>query len=128
MKGQNKKILAGLALLLLLAVAFWYGGNTPASHGWSAGSSVPQQSQSVEPAVEEESAETAEPQQLPIRSSRKTPEHYRRRQPNSSQQLRQSRRQRSLIRQHRHRLQQTQSRQRPQLDLPAPSPYPAVCC
>lgn len=74
MKGQNKRILAGLALLLLLAVAFWYGGNTPASHGWSAGSSVPQQSQSVEPAVEEESAETAEPQQLTVRSSRKTPE------------------------------------------------------
>ena len=63
MKGQKKKILAGLALMLLLAVAFWYGGNMPDSHGWSAGNSVPQQSQSVEPAVEEESAETAEPQQ-----------------------------------------------------------------
>ena len=63
MKGQKKKILAGRALLLLLAVAFWYGGNMPDSHGWSAGNSVSQQSQSVEPAVEEESAETAEPQQ-----------------------------------------------------------------
>ena len=37
MKNNRKKIIAGLVILAVLAVAFWYGGNAPGLRGWNVG-------------------------------------------------------------------------------------------
>ena len=37
MKNNRKKIIAGLVILAVLAVAFWYGGNAPGLRGWKVG-------------------------------------------------------------------------------------------
>ena len=37
MKSNRKKIIAGLVILAVLAVAFWYGGNAPGLRGWNVG-------------------------------------------------------------------------------------------
>lgn len=47
-----KKIAGGIAVIVLLAVAFWYGGNTPDSRGFDSGERVVTE-QSVDPDVQE---------------------------------------------------------------------------
>ena len=37
MKNNRNKIIAGLVILAVLAVAFWYGGNAPGLRGWKVG-------------------------------------------------------------------------------------------
>lgn len=37
MKNNRKKIIAGMVILAVLAVAFWYGGNAPGLRGWNVG-------------------------------------------------------------------------------------------
>lgn len=63
MKQHKYKIITGVVILAVLAVAFWWGGDAPGMRGWQADTPQPAVSQSVPPADQAEPAEQPEPQQ-----------------------------------------------------------------
>ncbi|MBR3395370.1 MAG: DUF4430 domain-containing protein [Firmicutes bacterium] len=74
MKSNRKKIIAGLVILAVLAVAFWYGGNAPGLRGWNVGKAeepaetvaeVPEPVEGVE-ATEEEPDPEEQPAEDPV--------------------------------------------------------------
>ena len=81
MKNNRKKIIAGLVILAVLAVAFWYGGNAPGLRGWNVGKAEEPAETVAEPIEEvqqpeEEQAPAEAPDELeaPAEESETIPE------------------------------------------------------
>lgn len=58
MKRYRNKVIAGVAVLAVLAFAFWWGGNAPGLHGWNTQTDTEQTSQMMEPDASATSAVT----------------------------------------------------------------------
>lgn len=80
MKNNRKKIIAGLVILAVLAVAFWYGGNAPGLRGWNVGKAeepvetVAEPVEEVQPEEEQAPAEAPDEPEAPTEESETIPE------------------------------------------------------
>ena len=80
MKNNRKKIIAGLVILAVLAVAFWYGGNAPGLRGWKVGKAeepvetVAEPVEEVQPEEEQAPAEAPDEPEAPAEESETIPE------------------------------------------------------
>ena len=80
MKNNRKKIIAGLVILAVLAVAFWYGGNAPGLRGWNVGKAeepvetVAEPVEEVQPEEEQAPAEAPDEPEAPAEESETIPE------------------------------------------------------